>query len=85
MSVYTHHLPNAFPFVIKLTPNRTEGAVKLLLSKKREDAPAGSSFAVTVDNWDGTWNLWLSKVSFNYLNALIHDFPQPTQVGPKEE
>lgn len=34
---------------------------------ERDDVAQGSSFAVTVDNWDGTWNLWLSKVSYAFL------------------
>lgn len=33
----------------------------------RDDAPNGSSFAVTTDAPDGEWNLWLSESSKNFL------------------
>jgi hypothetical protein len=59
--------------------------VKTLLDPRlRADVEQGSSFAVTVDNWNGTWNLWLSEVSYNFLlegNYFVEAdrlaYPQP--------
>jgi hypothetical protein len=66
MSVYKNVLPNAFPYCLVLPIHEARRYVKLLLSN-RTDVPQGSSFAVTVDNWDGTWNLWVSEASYKFL------------------
>ena len=74
MSDYKRTLPNAFPYLIRLEPNEVRLHVKRLLDYSRSDVPQGSSFAVTVDNWDGTWNLWLSRVSFKFLRFSEEEF-----------
>lgn len=33
----------------------------------RDDAPNGSSFALTTDGPEGQWKLWMSEASKNYL------------------
>lgn len=68
MSTYKAELPKAFPWVISAKPEEIRQALYLLASPFRKDVPQGSSFAVTVDNWDGTWNLWLSEASFVFLS-----------------
>lgn len=73
-STYTRTLPTVFPFLIKGTPYNVNLWVRSLLDPRlREDVSQGSSFAVTVDNWNGTWNLWLSEVSKNFLMELYGD------------
>jgi len=64
---YQTTLPRVFPYCYALSPDDVRGYVTVLISKHRTDVPQGSSFAVTVDNWDGTWNLWLSSVSRKFL------------------
>jgi hypothetical protein len=64
---YQHHLPMVFSYVARIHPDDVRTFVAELLDADREDVPQGSSFAVTVDNWDGTWNLWLSAASRGFL------------------
>lgn len=59
-----------FPF--KYVSNRTtiRYMVRQLMDPKRkdkDDAPNGTSFAVTVDAGDNMWNLWLSEASKEFL------------------
>lgn len=67
-SSYKVVLPKAFPLCLTAKPNLVRRAIMLLTSQGRL---RGSSFAVTVDNWDGTWNLWLSEASFSYLQKAL--------------
>lgn len=69
MSTYKHNMPKSFPCVAKVSAEDTRLCVRVLI--EREDLPQGSSFSVTVDNWDGTWNLWLSKASADYLRKQL--------------
>lgn len=64
---YRRTLPQVFPYGIAMPIKQVQTCVRKLILRTRLDVPQGSSFAVTVDNWDGTWNLWLSKVSLVYL------------------
>lgn len=70
MSIYKYSLPKIFPYIVTAKPDDIRTFVNLLLSSDRTDVPQGSSFAVTVDNWNGTWNLCLSKASRDYLHGL---------------
>lgn len=84
MSVYKSHLPDAFPWLAVAEPKYVRRLIRLLLSERRTDVPQGSSFAVTVDNWDGTWNLWLSDVSKTFLNLpneLVQRTREPVDYG----
>lgn len=67
MSTYKQKLPELFPYCANLKINICRIAVDLLMSAHRKDVPNGSSFALTVDSYDGTWNLWLSKASYDFL------------------
>ena len=73
MSVYRHELPKAFPYLFAGNQPEVRAYIRQLISVNRPDVPQGSSFAVTVDNWGGTWNLWLSKVSCEFLKTLPGD------------
>jgi hypothetical protein len=81
-SSYGHALPPAFPWVMTAPHGTIMMTVTMLLSGSR---PFWSSFAVTMENWDETANLWLSQASYDYLieqltpNRLILDFIAPTQ------
>lgn len=66
--MYKEALPEVFFTTLTATPEVVREYVEKLLRADRKDVPQGSSFAVTVDNWNGTWNLWLSEASYNYLN-----------------
>lgn len=70
MSTYKSVLPQVFPHCIADTPMMVRAYVEALLSEDRKDAPQGSSFAVTVENGDRTWNLWLSAASLKYLKSF---------------
>lgn len=71
MSSYQRALPSLFPFAISVTPTYALVAIEWLLSDKRSDNLQGSSFALTVDNYDDTVNLWLSRTSYEYLKSQI--------------
>lgn len=72
MSTYKATLSQVFPHCIATVPHNVETYVKALMDPRlREDVPQGSSFAVTVDNWNGTWNLWLSEVSYAFVQRYI--------------
>jgi len=75
---YKSTLPGVFPWVLKGAPPWVAALTAALMSPSRNDVEQGSSFAVTVDNWDGTWNLWLSQASRNYLKATIKTLEEPT-------
>lgn len=65
---YQQNLPKAFPWLFQSTRASIRFMVRQLVGAvPREDAPNGSSFAVTTDAPDGQWNLWLSEASKNYL------------------
>lgn len=64
---YQQILPSAFPHMLRTTQSTVRYMVRELISNGRTDTPQGSSFAVTVDNWDGTWNLWMSEASKDYI------------------
>lgn len=66
---YELTLPNAFPWKFQSDRTTIRYLVRKLIETNRDDAPFGSSFAVTVDAGEGQWNLWLSDVSKNYLVA----------------
>lgn len=67
MNAYKNVLPTLFPHSVVATPDRCKHYINDLLSLRRKDVAQGSSFALTVDNWNGTWNLWLSEVSKDFL------------------
>jgi hypothetical protein len=67
MSTYKSTLPQVFEYLMVGTPDDVRRWVARLLDPKRTDVSQGSSFAVTVDNWNGTWNLWLSHTSMQEL------------------
>jgi len=72
--MYSVNLPHSFPYIVYGIPEIIKQLVTALLDDDRTDVPNGSSFAVTVDghtdNSHGTWKLWLSKSSFNYLESI---------------
>lgn len=69
--IYRSNLPNAFPYAITLPVTKVRLCIRELLSTRRTDVPNGSSFAVTTDTLqNGYWNLWLSRVSYNYLASI---------------
>lgn len=76
-------LPRVFPTCIAMPEDEVRDAVRVLLSTARTDVQQGSSFAVTVDRWDGMWNLWLSKVSREFLESegVIPETSWPTPIG----
>lgn len=63
---YVHTLPDAFPYLVQLSPDRVRECAAYLLDPTRRDSPDGSSFAVTVEN-PRLWRLWLSPTSYTYL------------------
>lgn len=64
---YETELPKAFPWRFQSTRSTIRFMVRQLIGAVREDAPNGSSFAVTTDAPDNQWNLWLSESSKEYL------------------
>jgi len=69
---YQIQLPSFFPVKVIARPERVKRLVEDWLFSLRADVSQGSSFAVTVDNWNGTWNLWLLRASYSFLkDALI--------------
>lgn len=83
--IYQKVLPQAFPYVLRAPKVFIQRAVTALLDPDRVDGLGdnGSSFAVTVDNWDGTQNLWLSVASCNFIQMHFegYDDIQETQEG----
>lgn len=67
MSIYKSELPEVFPYCVNLEINVCRLAIDLLMSDNRKDVSKGSSFALTVDSYGRTWNLWLSKASYDFL------------------
>lgn len=79
MSTYEIYLPKVFPYCLSVTPQQCRDLLDVLIYVDRDDVPQeASSFAVTVDNWDGTFNLWLSSVSYEYLRSITAIDVQPT-------
>lgn len=70
---YKSVLPEVFPFLLQTDPHAVVYFVTKLMDPTRKDVPQGSSFAVTVDNWNGTWNLWLSEASYNFLKSVVKE------------
>lgn len=73
MSTYSSTLPLVFPYVSILTHHEAREAVRALMDKDRIDVPQGSSFALTVDLWNGKWKLWLSETSMYFLDQCIKE------------
>lgn len=71
-------LPAVFPHRFFGPPNEVRGLATTLLSSDRTDVANGSSFAVTVDNGSGSWNLWLSRASYDFLVVELGSFPGGT-------
>lgn len=68
-----HNLNQAFPYKYQSTRSTIRYMVKQLIEARRDDAPNGSSFAITTDAPDGMWNLWLSEVSMQFIvNHMPH-------------
>lgn len=67
MPTYRGVLPQVFSVVVTEKPYKIKDLITELLRSDRTDVQQGSSFALTVDSWDGNWNLWLSTVSLSYL------------------
>lgn len=67
---YERVLPRTFPYVLRAPILLVQALVHALVDENRVDVTQGSSFAVTVNNWDGRWNLWLSDVSARYVQDL---------------
>lgn len=64
---YSRVLPNAFPYLLRTSRATVRYMVREIIDGNRPDVPQGSSFAITVDNWDGTWNLWMSKATKDFI------------------
>lgn len=62
-------LPKAFPYMLRTSRATVRYMIREIIDGKRTDVPQGSSFAVTVDNWDGTWNLWMSQATKDFIVA----------------
>lgn len=73
MSTYSSTLPLVFPYVSYLTHDEAREAVTALMDKDRIDVQQGSSFALTVDLWNGKWKLWLSETSMYFLDQCIKE------------
>lgn len=67
---YRTVLPKVFPYVIRINVRDAKLIVKHLMLAERTDVTQGSSFAITVDNWDGTWNLWMSAATYKFLREI---------------
>lgn len=78
LSSYHLVLPHIFPHLLVIDIPRARELIGELTDNLRVDVSQGSSFAVTVDNWDGTWNLWLSNVSKDFI---VTNHPE-IQVAP---
>lgn len=85
-SVYDHSLPDAFPFVVTLSPAKAMEAINLLMDYKSRSHKGTSSFAVTADTVDNGLevNLWLSEVSFKYLRRKLDTFSSATSLRRAE-
>lgn len=70
---YQTQLPMIFPHVVRVRQDIAAGIAATLMSPSRTDVPQGSSFAITVDNWDGTVNLWLSRASHDFVQENFSD------------
>jgi hypothetical protein len=68
MSNYERVLPTVFPYLVECDKEQARYLVLELTSLERVDCPMGSSFAIVSGITSGTIGLWLSGVSYNYLN-----------------
>lgn len=64
---YQTDLPKAFPYMLRAPMATVRYMLREIIDRNRTDVPQGSSFAVTVDNWDGTWSLWMSTTTKNFV------------------
>jgi len=69
---YGEQLPNAFPYVVKLTRKQAQEAVAALMDDDRQDVQLGSSFAITIDYSTYMNYLWMSEATFAFCyNAML--------------
>lgn len=76
MAAYSE-LNEIFPWFLLLPKEKVMELVYILLAENREDVTNGSSFAVTTDAQEGYQHLWLSDVSYTYLQGVEskNDYP----------
>lgn len=74
-------LERAFPYCIRAPHVMARAYIEALLDEDRTDVAQGSSFALTVDNGDGTCNLWVSETSMTLLNSIWTDLPEQRNDG----
>ena len=69
-SIYTQHLPRAFPVGLTVPD---EVALKVIEKIITDDTyPNGSSFAVTSDAAHHYKNLWLSRASYDIVKDYLN-------------
>jgi hypothetical protein len=71
MATYQQVLPEVFPHILTVPSDQLEPYINLLTDPDRIASHRGSSFAVTMENHDGTVNLWLSEASLKYLMKYV--------------
>lgn len=69
MSNYERVLPTVFPYLVQCNKEQVRYLVLELTSLERTDCPMGSSFAIVSGTTSSTIGLWLSSVSYDFLNS----------------